>query len=186
MRLPGTFNIGCNNDLLPIHALAAARRERRESLESEANSTAQKKKPDPKTNDTSKSGTKDTKTMDDSDGFSRKEDKKLIKLKTEDNKPWKDIATELGKKVDEVKARWQKVRPDKQEGGEKDKDGEAKKDGKKDESKKEEANKKEKRVEKKALMQMDNDGAIVLEPDEHFNFEEVNTLTIALTPRCRC
>jgi hypothetical protein len=168
MRLPGTFNIGYNNDLLPIHAIAAARRERRASELSEANAASKKKKPDSRTPDAAKKDKSD-KNNKIEDGFTKKEDKKLLKLKTDEKKTWKDISAEMGKTVSEIKERWKTIRPDK-EGGEKDKG-----DGKKDEKKQEESNKKEKHKndKKKALMELADDGCLILEPDEHFSFEEV-------------
>lgn len=173
MRLPGTFNIGYSNHLLPIQAIAAARRERRLS-EASADIPLKKKGSEPKLSVGGKNdkATKDTKSTE-NDGFTAKEDKKLLKLKTEENKSWKEIATALAKDVGAVKERWQKVRPDKQDS---DKPaGEAKKE------EKQEANKKEKRSDsKKGLMQQGEGGDIILEPDENFNFDEVGLSQHAL------
>jgi hypothetical protein len=171
MRLPGTFNIGYDNHLLPIHAIAAARREHRLS-EASADIPLKKKSSDPKLKADGGKDDKDTKAAKaaESDGFTAKEDKKLLKLKTEENKSWKDIAAALSKDVGAVKERWQKIRPDKQEKQDGDKPaGEAKKE------EKQEANKKEKRSDhKKGVMHLGEDDDIILEPDENFNFDEVN------------
>lgn len=107
---------------------------------------------------------KDTKASD-GGGFTDVQDRQLIKLKIEEKKPWKEIATELGKDIGEVKERWQKVRPDKQ--GDDKPEGEAKKDDK------QEANKKEKRKDSAIALGFAELAAIEVEPDEHFGLNEV-------------
>ena len=107
---------------------------------------------------------KDTKASDDG-GFTDAQDRQLIKLKIEEKKPWKEIASELGKDVGEVKERWQKVRPDKQ--GDDKAEGGAKKDDK------QEANKKEKRKDSAIDLRFAKMAAVEVEPDEHFRLEEV-------------
>lgn len=161
MRLPGTFNIGYNNDLLPIGVIAAARRECRAS-ETAANTSVKKKKSDTKLQT---NGGKDAKATENDSGFTAKQDKKLLKLKLEEKKTWKDIATALGKDVGQVKERWQHVRPDKQDGDKATAGGDAKK-----EESKHEGNKKDKRKDNKDADESDE---IVLEPDTNFNFDEV-------------
>jgi len=98
--------------------------------------------------------------------FTADQDAMLIKMKTEEKKTWKEIATVLGKEVGEVKERWKEVRPDKQ--GDASAIGDA---AEKVEPKSQEANRKEKRKgNEKAI---EDDGPLVLVPDHNFSGEEV-------------
>ena len=94
------------------------------------------------------------------------QDAMLIKMKTEEKKTWKEIATALGKEVFQVKERWKEVRPDKQSDAIVIGDAAEKR-----ELKPQEANRKEKR--KSNEKSREDDGPLILTPDHNFSGEEV-------------
>jgi hypothetical protein len=114
--------------------------------------------------------------------FTSEQDAMLIKMKTEEKKTWKEIATALGKEVGEVKERWKGVRTDKQ--------GDANAIGDtagKREAKSQEANRKEKR--KANEKASEDDAPLALVPDHNFSGEEVRlkvqfTLSVVVILMC--
>ena len=181
MRLPGTFNLGYNNDLVPLSAFIVNKNTEKDKHSETAADLKDKKPKQTKTKDKpmaestakEKDDSKNAETANQSsaanDGtptFTAEQNAMLIKMKTEEKKTWKEIATALGKEVGEVKERWREVRPDKQ--GDASAIGNA---AKKDELKPQEANKKEKRKgDEKAN---EDEDTVVLVPDHNFSNEEV-------------
>ena len=183
MRFPGTFNLGYNNDFVPLgtfivtmskekhkHSESAAdlKNEKPKQTKSKDKPMAEPTMPAKETNDANDAETANQAAATDADTptFTAEQNAMLIKMKTEEKKTWKEIANTLGKEVGEVKERWKEVRPDKH--------GDASAIGdtwKKNELKPQEANRKEKRKgDEKAS---EDDGAVLLMPDHNFSNEEV-------------
>jgi len=174
MRLPGTFNFGYNNDLVPLSAFTAAKSKEKEKHseiatdlnDEKSKQTKHKDKPMAEPPKNVQAVKQAATTNGDTPAFTAEQNAMLVKMKTEEKKTWREIATALGKEVGEVKERWKEVRPDKQSN--ESAVGDA---TKKDESKPQEANKKEKRKSNKNTNE--DDGPILLIPDENFSSEEV-------------
>ncbi len=157
MRFPGTFNLGYNNDFVPLgtfivtmskekdkHSESAAdlKNEKPKQTKSKDKPMAEPTMPAKENNDANDAETANQAAATDADTptFTAEQNAMLIKMKTEEKKTWKEIANTLGKEVGEVKERWKEVRPDKH--------GDASAIGdtwKKNELKPQEANRKEKR-----------------------------------------
>jgi hypothetical protein len=181
MRLPGTFNIGYNNDLLPLSVFTVSKSKEKDKNSEPAADLKNEKSKQTKSQDKlmAEPATKENNDAKDTEAanqaaaatggtptFTSKQDAMLIKMKKEEKKTWKEIATALGKEVGEVKERWKGVRPDKQ--------GDASAIGdtvEKREAKSQEANRKEKRKDNEKASEDDTPLALV--PDHNFSDEEV-------------